>query len=319
MATRIAWLLNLDAERELRILRARGPAPFDASARFDAPERYVPSPAIEARSVGLRARLSLLLAAEDRLIGRDLAADLERCERALAFCPTPSALARIARAGLAPPPAPPLAVLVQVNRRAFAAELGQTLPGARYVRTMEELIVTLRVPQLTDVWLLKRDFSFAGRERRRVYGSMLDAPTLGFVRRSFARHEGLQVEPWLPHQEDFAQHGYVLADGRVLLGPALRQHCNEQGGWLASEPLPDGALSERELAALEASARVSGEALARAGYHGPFGVDGYRYPHPETDADRQAGAAPCFQPRSELNARFSMGYPRELLERALCG
>lgn len=287
----IAWLMNLDAEQELR-----------------APAQYRSSPVVQARCRELYARMRLLLAAQDRIIGFDFDLARDGMLAARAFCPTPSALAAIAAAGLEPPRAPPVQVLARVNRRGFCAQLGQTIPGARYVRSTEELMDVLHAPARTDVWVLKRDFAFAGRERRRVYGSTLDAPTLGFVRRSFARGEGLQVEPWLARSGDFAQHGYVLEDRRVLLGRPLAQQCDERGAWQSSGPLEEGALSCDEEASLAANARHAGEALAAAGYFGPFGIDAFRY---------LGTHGLGFQPRSEINARFSMGYPRELLERAL--
>ena len=41
-------------------------------------------------------------------------------------------------------------------------------------------------------------------------------------------------------------------------------------------------------------------ALLPAGYFGPFGVDAYTY--------RGRAGASVFQPRSEINARYSMGF-----------
>jgi hypothetical protein len=289
MVTRIAWLLNLDAEREL-----------------DDPRRYRVSTEMSARIEQLRARMTLLLDPGDRIIERD--DTLEGCV-ALPFSATPGALARIRQAGLTPPPAPSLAQLTRVNSRAFCAELGQTLPGARYVRSLEALHDTLRGTPASESWLLKRDFGFAGRERRRVFAGELDASTEGFARRSFARGQGLQVEPWVARSQDFTRHGYVFVTGAHVLGVPMGQECDAHGSWLGSRALRDDELRPDEAAQLEHEAIKVAEALAAAGYFGPFGVDAYRY----VDRHEQ----PCFQPRSELNARFSMGYPRGLLERAL--
>jgi hypothetical protein len=289
MATRIAWLLNLDAELELAD-----------------PKHYRPSAAMQARIARLRERMQRLLLPDDRIIGVDR--DPGACSRALAFCPTPQALARIDQAECSPPPAPPLAVLARVNSRAFSAELGQTLERATFVRSMDELLRALnRAPD--SVWLLKREFAFAGRERRLVHGAALDPPTHGFARRSFQRGEGLQLEPLLRRTADFAQHGYALGSGRVLVGAPSAQDCDEKGRWQSSRELADDELDPGELRALQASCQAAGEALVQAGYFGPFGVDAYRFEQPD--------GRPSFQPRSEINARFSMGYPRALLERAL--
>ena len=85
---------------------------------------------------------------------------------------------------------------------------------------------------------------------------------------------------------------------------ALRRTLERRPDLLAALPLtPD----ERKLLEDE-TVRVA-DALAREGYFGPFGVDAYRY---LDSAERLR-----FQPRSEINARFSMGYPRGLLELAM--
>ena len=288
MATRIAWLLNLGAERELDDPRRRyGVSDADAARRF-------------------RARMQQLLTPDDRVI--DLDADLTDCTLALAFCPTASAIARIREVGRTPPSAPGRELLARVNARGFCAALGQTLPDAAYVTIMPQLLGVI-ARDAPDGWLLKRDFSFAGRERRRVLQGVLDPSTEGFARRSFARGQGLQVEPWLARTHDFAQHGYVLSSGALMLGAPMLQQCDARGVWQHSDALLEDALAPHERAQLSESVTCVGQALAAVGYFGPFGVDAYRYLTPD--------GARCFQPRSELNARFSMGYPRALLERAL--
>jgi hypothetical protein len=292
VATHLTWLLNLDAERELAD-----------------PRRYRPDPGIEARIAQLTPRMERLLDERDHVLGRD-AGPAARGGPVLAFCPTPSALRRIVEAGLAPPRSPPLEVLQRVNSRAFCAALGQSLPGARYVRDLPTLLSCLRGARPSDGWVLKRDFGFAGRERRRVLGpGEPDASSLGFARRSFSRGEGLQVEPWCARSDDFALHGHVLASGALLLGEPALQQCDAHGSWQHSAPLPQGALHENERAALLREGHCVGQALAQAGYFGPFGIDAFRY--------RAADGSSAFQPRSEINARYSMGYPRGLLEQVL--
>lgn len=290
MATRLAWWLNLDASHELEQPRAYG-----------RPTRL--SPAVRS----LTARMTTLLDPDDLLLDGGEPAG-PRAERALAFCPTPSALANLQRLGFTLPPAPGPEVLRAVATRAFCAErLGQTLAGATYVRDLQTLTDHVaRDPDCT--WLLKRDFSFAGRERRLVTGGVLDMPTLGFARRSFARGQGLQVEPLLARTLDCARHGYLLVDGTLLSGPVMLQVCDERGVWQRSEPALPGTLTPDESAQLEAALRGAGAALHEAGYFGPFGVDAFRH---------RVASGSAFQPRCEVNTRFSMGYPRSLLERAL--
>jgi len=293
MATRIAWWLNLDAGLEL----AR-PASYTRSAR------------IEARMRALAPRLALLLAPQDVVLDGSQRAEQLPGFTPLAFCPTPSAEAALCALGFAPAAPPPLTLLCALTRRAFGASLGQTLPGARYVESLPALLALLQEgPSFSGEWLLKRDFSFAARERRRIRGATLDTSTLGFVKHSFARGEGLQVEPYVQRLDDFARHGYVPANGDVLLGPLLRQRCDARGSWVASEIAEPDSLSPAEDRALELALCQAGQALRARGYCGPYGVDAFRY--------LNAAGVPAFQPRSEVNVRFSMGYPRCLLERAL--
>lgn len=293
MATLIAWWLNLDSGLEL--------------AR---PRSYARSPRMEARMRALAPRLTLLVEPHDVVLdGSQRAEDLPGFTP-LAFCPTPSAHAALRALGFEPAPPPALALLSALTRRSFGASLGQTLPGACYVESLAALTELLQGgSSFTGEWLLKRDFSFAARERRRVRGTSLDASTRGFVENSFARGEGLQVEPYVQRLADFARHGYVPSHGELLLGPLLRQECDARGSWVASKLAAPDSLEPSEERALERALREAGQALAARGYVGPFGVDAFRY--------LDAAGCPAFQPRSEVNVRFSMGYPRALLERAL--
>lgn len=289
MATRIAWWLNLDAAREL-----------------EDPRSYGRPTMLNARLTAMAPRMRTLLTARDIVLdGLGSAVD---AELALAFCPTPSALTVLARLGCHTLASPTAEALRRVSCRSFAALLGQTLPGACYVRAMEELEAHLHGAPPSTTWLLKRDFGFAGRERRLVHGAQLDVPTQGFARRSFARGQGLQVEPLVTREGDFAQHGYLLAQGELLLGPVMAQECDERGVWQGSRLAAPDELGAAERAALARSVEETAAALSEAGYFGPFGVDAFRY---------RSVAGHAFQPRCEVNTRFSMGYPRELLERAL--
>jgi hypothetical protein len=292
MATRIAWWLNLDAPLELEQLG-----------------RYAQRPGMRERARSLVERMHTLLSAHDVVLDGSRSASELPGFIALAFCPTPSALSALAALGFATPPATPAPLLRALTRRAFAARLGQTLPGAAYVESMSALEAQVARPSFTGQWLLKRDFSFAARERRRVREGRLDSSTAGFARRSFARGQGLQVEPYVERSADFALHGYVTAQGTLLLGDPMQQHCDERGVWQASGALSAGALGEREHEALVRCAAEAGRALQQAGYVGAFGVDAFHYKGEQGE--------PAFQPRSEVNVRFSMGYPRDLLERAL--
>jgi hypothetical protein len=282
---------------------------LDADLEHEDPLRYRPDERIRARIAQLRKKLSELVGPHDVVLELDPLPEERRELVALAFSPTTSARARIARLGLNPPEAPAPEILRAVNDRRFCAALGQTLEGAAFVHDMPALERCVRGRSPSGDFLIKRPFSFAGRDRRRAISGLLDASTRGFCERSFARGEGLQVEPWVERLGDFALHGYVQRTGALLVGPVMTQTCDAIGRWQGSAEAPPDALDPSERRALATSLEQAAEALSKAGYFGPFGVDAFRY--------RDAHGAARFNPRCEINARFSMGYPRELLLRAL--
>jgi hypothetical protein len=273
-----AWLLNFEAEAELE----------DPSAR-------TPSRAVLARSRALVSRVLALLGPGDVVLDEGTrAAGFE----GRAWCPTPGALAAIARAGARAPTAPPVEVLRAVNHRRFCAGLGQTLEGARYVTTEAELREALASGG--GPWVLKRPFGFAGRGRLRIGARGIDAAGARWIEASLAPGEGLQVEPWVERAGDFAIHGHLSAAGELVLGEPTSQVTDERGVWISTARTAEGEMDPGERDALLAAARETAEALHVAGYFGPFGVDAFRY--------RDAAGGIRWNPRCEVNARYSMGW-----------
>jgi hypothetical protein len=150
--------------------------------------------------------------------------------------------------------------------------------------------------------VLKRPFGFAGRGRLRVTGGVHrgDAAAERWIEASLATGEGLQVEPWVERAGDFALHGYISAGGEPTLGHPTSQRCDAGGAWIASDRAGEAEISALERTALTHAAAEAADALAAAGYFGPFGVDAFRW--------RDPGGALHFNPRCEINARYSMGW-----------
>jgi hypothetical protein len=81
----------------------------------------------------------------------------------------------------------------------------------------------------------------------------------------------------------------------------VEQQCDARGAWLATCPFaPSNEHEQRIALVMHEQAELVAAALARAGYFGPFGVDAFSYRAP--DGTR------AIQPRSEINARYGMGY-----------
>jgi hypothetical protein len=287
MARSLAWHLNLDADRELQ-----------DPAAYRAPNLSA------ARVRELVARMADLVAPEDSYLDALPAGALPAELTIQTFCPTPSALARIRARGFLPPSAPPLGVLRAVNDRAFCAALGHGLPDACFARDLAQLEAHVRRPTAGGWYVIKRAFSFAGREQKRVQPGALDDATRSFCLRSFARGEGLQVEPWVARLADFARHAYLTRKGALLLGATREQRCDAQGRFLGMCSGPAQA-SRADDAALLAELHKTADALTAAGYFGPFGIDAFRYLRTDDSVS--------FNARCEINARLTMGYPRALL------
>jgi hypothetical protein len=173
---------------------------------------------------------------------------------------------------------------------------------------MPALQAQLQHASFTGTHVIKRAFSFAGREQRRVHGGVLDDSTLGFCERSFELGQGVQVEPWVERLADFSQHGYLARSGELLVAAPREQRCDAMGRFLGMQAGP-ARLDVEEAHGLRSALDGTATALRDAGYFGPFGIDGFRY--------RAQRGAPAWNPRCEINARFTMGYPRELLLRGL--
>jgi hypothetical protein len=293
MATGIAWVLNLDADLEL--------GAGAAGARYDR------TAAVGRAMKAPTERLARSLLGPGDVLVDDLCEPLvARGRLGRAFCPTARARAVLAQAGAHPEPFPSVGVLRRVNSRAFAGELGQTLPGAAFVSALDVALATLRTqPPLGKAWRVKWAFGMAGRNQRVVTPSSLDARDLAFVTNGLAQG-GVQIEPNVPVEEEYAAHGFIAHDGPVAVGEIVMQRCDARGAWVATEPLPSGALAiPGTLERLSQERMRVAEALASAGYFGPFGIDAYAY--------RDDRGQLQLQPRSEINARYSMGFPRGLV------
>jgi hypothetical protein len=292
MAAGFAWVLNLDADVELAAI---------ASGAAGARAAYAPKRSVREamRAFVPRLAASLLDPEQDLLVDEDSPAGIARGKVGRAFCPTPRALRLLRRAGAEPEPHPECDVLVRVNARAFASSLGTTLPGATFVAQEVDARARLAAPpppELSDAWRIKRNFGMTGRGQRVVVPSRLSEADMAFVRAGFAEG-GVQIEPDVAIVDEMAIHGVLAPGGALTLGPVVKNRCDARGAWVSSERMP----SEQAPSELPREAVHVAAALTAAGYFGPFGVDAYTY-RPRRDAPV------ALQRRSEINARFTMGF-----------
>ena len=178
-----------------------------------------------------------LLGPRDVLVDESSPTGIARGLRGRAFCPTPRALAILERAGADPEPHPDVEVLRRVNSRAFASSLGATMLGAAFVTELGIARAVLHAePPIGNGWRVKHAFGMAGRNQRVVVPSSIDQAALAFVRDG-GRRGGVQIEPNVAIEAEYALHGFIGEDGALALGALVRQRCDARGAWMATEPI----------------------------------------------------------------------------------
>lgn len=265
-----AFVLNLDAEEEL-----------------EDPSSCTSTSAVRARISSLAERLVELVAG-GRVVDDGVRAD---GARGLAWCATPSALARLRAAGAIPVPVPSFEIVRRVNHRRFSFDLGATLPGEIWVTSVDDVRRTIATG---GEWLLKASYGFAGRGRIVLSGSSDDAADAPRVAKLSSR--GAQLEPLVRRRADYAMHGWLAANGDLTRGALTRQRCDDRGAWLGSERFDD---PEIDVPLWDELDRVA-VALHEVGYFGPFGIDAFTW-------EANDGTV-ALRRRCEINARYSMGW-----------
>jgi hypothetical protein len=289
LSPRFAFLLNVDAEREL------------AGASADPLRAIADDPRlIEA--------LSLLVQSHQVVRSEDVAKHSHTGIRGRAWCPTPRALDALARAGASVPPAPPLDVLRRVNDRTFSIEapprgVDLALEG-QVARSVDEARELLAKPSPSGRYIMKQPFGFAGKGR--LATSAPDAHAIRFAEASIARYGSVAIEPLLDRTLDVSLHGFVRASGELVLGEPTITVVSLGGVHQGSRRARDGDLEPTELDLLFRDGAHVAELLSRAGYYGPFGIDAFRY---------RLGPRVGFRPRCEINARYTMGWAIGMGER----
>lgn len=279
------WLLNLDAERELAAGR-----PLTPNARLAARMEAV-------REAARRA----LFRPGDALLGeREAGGRVGR-----AWCRTATARRRLEAAGARVEDWPAPETVRRVNDRAFAAALGAGPPGARFVHPAEAgdaeaevmRVLASAPPVGVGAWRVKRAFGVAGRGQRVLApGAPTEAERAWLA--AGLRRGGLQLEPELAIRLELVVHGWVAGPGRWKLG-VPREQAVRGGAWQATVDLGEARLPERWARRLRAGCEEVAEALAAAGYRGPFGLDAYVW---EDGGEGELVAL------SEINARYTMGW-----------
>ncbi len=293
----VAWLFNLDAERELAAYRA-GASPRASSAAAGRRMQEAVS------RLGRRVEEGGLLGPTDVVLGSDSLrrGGLPGGASARAWCPTPRARAEFEGLGLELD-GPSVEVLIAANaRETFAG--WDALPGATVASSVAELRRAVERPGLPRsgdgvndraAWVLRRSLGCAGSGRliAEAWGTQVERWG------EAALAEGpVEVQPLVDIVDEYSIHGRVDARGCVRRGVPLRWRGAAGADGYGSVP----ALTPGEEARLAEAGIEVGEALARLGYVGPFGVDAFRW--------SGSGGALTLQVATDINARLTFQFAR---------
>lgn len=279
------WVLNLDAEDEL----ARGHRPTPGRAECS-------------RMRAMAARLRGSLVPPGDLIA-DLDAEIPPGLEGRAWCPTGWALSRMKSLRARVIASPPVSVLQAANHRGWATTtLGNALPRARWCVDEDTLARHLEDPWPSRGWLLKRAYTFAGRGHLllRTRDQARDPRTRAWVARALALGHGLLAEPCVQRVRDVSLHGFLAPDGTLTCGVPTCSVVDARGQWTAATTPAGAVLGRDEGDGLFGELARVARALGELGYHGPFGIDAFTW--------QDETGRPCFQPRSDLNVRYTMGW-----------
>jgi len=287
------WVLNLDAEHELEA--GRGYQPTQRMHEL-----------VAAQSRRLR---GVLVGPDDAVVTEANVATLDperiRDLTPTAWSPTPRALALLARAGAPPLDAPSVEVLHRVNERSFAREVRASLAEPGFVKhravDLDEALAHLDRPT-PNGWLVRRPFGAAGRGRRRIAAGAPSAAERAWLVASL-RRGALVIEPWVSVTRELTRSGLVDHDGEVHVLPPCFQTTTREGAWIETRSARRGEVGAEHDARLEEAAARAGEALAAAGYFGPYGIDAFLHRPLDGSASREV-----LNPLSEINARFTMDW-----------
>lgn len=199
-------------------------------------------------------------------------------------------------------PRAPLATQRRVQHRRFAHELALELSlaqaGAAWIRSPAELAsVRARLADPRGACVLKSPYSAAGQGHWHLAPG--ETPEPARLEQQLRRHGGLLHEVWEERRDDFGVAGWVDAAGTPRLAGAHTLGVDARGRFrsvrAAAPGAPPGELGADVLRQLVSVFAQLGEALARTGYRGPFGLDAYRT------------AEGRLRPLVELNARLGFG------------
>ena len=201
------------------------------------------------------------------------------------------------------PEAPDIDVVRAANSRRFnlscEIDWGVAPFGVSAVESVSELESVLkRSVGREDQWVLKAEFSHAGRERVLGQGRHAAPDQIKWAAKRLDRDGVLFYEPWFERCAEAGLQWTVPEAGQPVLVGITPLLTDAHGQYCGSRfSVDDESICEWE-SAIEVSERAVRQ-LQKMGYHGPVGIDALRY--------RDANGEERLRPLQDINARWTMG------------
>jgi hypothetical protein len=220
---------------------------------------------------------------------------------------------------------PPGSVVARVHDKAFALRTAEEaglvprpLSGCALVFDPDELAdsdrVCFAIERQVDGWpdwarraaTLKPRLGTSGRGRLDFGRAGPGRELLARALPGLAERGGAILEPWLDRSRDLSVQLRIADSGEVFVMGTLEMLVGASGGWRGHRGEVDSrgrvfsGLAEEE--PLREAGALMASAAARAGFHGPAGVDALVFRLADGGDDRE-----ILRPVVELNARFTMG------------
>jgi hypothetical protein len=205
-----------------------------------------------------------------------------------------------------------------VNSRRFQAVVaasdvsGDGVPKERLCHTIEDCRSAVRdiSEQATQSWVMKAEFSAAGRNRITGSGNQIAPTAINWLQSRFGRDECVLVEPWLDVVQECGLQFSISsvpasADADAGTGQTSIR-CDgitelltaANGQYLGSVLAPEDSHHESWLQAVEHGHRIAAQAAA-VGYRGPLGIDCMLY--------RDRRGVEFLRVGHDINGRQTMG------------
>lgn len=194
---------------------------------------------------------------------------------------------------------------VRVNSKAFSFQESPKLPGAKLLKSSDEVKSWLSENSFKKV--IKGCFGVAGRENFIIdpTENQLNPKLDSFLQSQWKKSLPVVGEPWVNRKQDFSTQWEITPTGQVIYLGATVMDNDTQGRYLRTITGPEKNIFPKTYWALEKQKEFSLRILDKMkneGFFGNVGIDAMTYTLSEKQDEE------FLHPVVEINARQTMGY-----------